>query len=225
MQVANVDQMSGGRVELGLGAGWYDDEHESAGIPFPSVGERFDRLEEQFAIVDGLWTTPIGESFSYDGTHYRLDNSPALPKPVQSAGYRQSIPLIVGGSGKRRTPALAARYATEFNLPFGSLDAFVAARQRVIDACVAVDRDPSTVTFSAALVVALGNDENAYARRAAAIDRQPDELRDNGIAGTPDEVRSGLERWQQAGAERVYLQVLDLADLDHLDEIAAAVAG
>ena len=115
--VAGVDQMSGGRVELGLGAGWFDGEHRAYGIPFPDVQERFDRLEEQLAIVTGLWSTPAGERFSHAGTHYRLEDSPALPKPTQ-----ERIPVIVGGHGPKRTPRLAATYASEFNIPFAPLE-------------------------------------------------------------------------------------------------------
>ena len=107
ISVAQVDQMSGGRVELGIGAGWFEAEHTAYGIPFPSLGERFDRYEEQLAVITGLWGTPPGETFDFDGQHYRLSDSPALPKPVQDGG----IPIIVGGAGKKRTPRLAARYA------------------------------------------------------------------------------------------------------------------
>ncbi len=217
--VANVDQMSGGRVELGLGAGWYDQEHTSYGIPFPPLGERFDRLEEQLAIVSGLWSTPVGERFSFAGTHFNVTDSPALPKTVQEGG----VPIMIGGAGPKRTPALAARYAAEFNVPFGGLDTFTIQRERVITACEAIDRDPTTVTFSAALVVAVGRDEAEFTRRAAAIGREPNDLRANGIAGTPAEVAATLARWHAAGAQRMYLQVLDLADLDHLDTIASVI--
>ena len=116
ISVAQVDQMSGGRVELGIGAGWFEAEHAAYGIPFPELGERFDRYEEQVAIVSGLWNTPPGETFDFPGAHYRISGSPALPKPVQDGG----IPIIVGGKGKQRTPRLAARYASEFNVPFSS---------------------------------------------------------------------------------------------------------
>jgi len=217
--VANVDQMSGGRVELGLGAGWYDQEHTSYGIPFPPLGERFDRLEEQLAIVSGLWSTPVGERFSFAGTHFNVTDSPALPKTVQEGG----VPIMIGGAGPKRTPALAARYAAEFNVPFRDLDTFTIQRERVITACEAIDRDPATVTFSAALVVAVGRDEAEFTRRAAAIGREPDDIRANGVAGTPDEVAATLARWHAAGAQRMYLQVLDLADLDHLDTIASVI--
>jgi F420-dependent oxidoreductase-like protein len=217
--VAGVDQMSGGRVELGLGAGWYEREHEAYGIPFQSLGERFDRLEDQMAIIRGLWSAPVGTPFTYRGKHYSVTDSPALPKPVQQGG----VPIIVGGGGAKRTPALAANYGAEYNLPFSTTARFGEQVQRVAAACAGVDRDPATITYSAAAVVCLGADEAELGRRAAAIGRQPDELRKNGVAGTPDEVRATLQRWEDAGAERLYLQVLDLADLDHLDAIAETV--
>ena len=124
--VAQVDAMSGGRVELGLGAGWFEEEHGPTASPSPIPGERFDRLEEQLAIVTGLWATPAGERFDFQGRHYQLTDSPALPKPVQ----RPRPPVIVGGLGKRRTPALAARYADEFNVAFASLGDFGNAGRR-----------------------------------------------------------------------------------------------
>ena len=216
ISVATVDQMSGGRVELGLGAGWFEQEHTSYGIEFPDVGERFDRLEEQLAIVTGLWATPIGERFNFAGTHYDLSDSPALPKPAQGT----DLPIIVGGGGPRRTPSLAARFATEFNLPFRSLEDFAAQRQRVLAACSDIGRDPATMSFSAALVVAIGADEGEYVRRATAIGHQPDDLRRVAIAGLVDEAVVRMQEFQDAGADRLYLQVLDLEDLDHLDVIA-----
>jgi F420-dependent oxidoreductase-like protein len=215
--VANVDQMSGGRVELGLGAGWYEQEHTAYGIPFPDLGERFERLEEQLEIVTGLWSTPTGERFSFTGRHYQLADSPALPKPSQGG----NLPIIVGGGGKHRTPRLTARFASEFNLGFRSVDDFTEQRQRVLDACSSAGRDPATMTFSAALVVVIGRDEAEFSRRSAAIDRNPNELREQGIAGVVAEASAVMERWQQAGADRLYLQVLDLGDLDHLDVIAS----
>ncbi len=219
ISVAEVDQMSGGRIELGLGSGWYEAEHTAYGIPFPGLGERFDRLEEQLAIITGLWRTPAGERFSYDGAHYQVVDSPGLPKPVQDGG----IPVIVGGGGPKRTPDLAARYAAEYNLGFAPVERFVEQRDRVVAACESIDRDPATIRFSIASPICLGADESEYERRAAAIDRQPDELRANGIAGTSDEVSAKLTRWFDAGVDRVYAQVLDLSDLDHLEAIAALV--
>jgi F420-dependent oxidoreductase-like protein len=216
--VANVDQMSGGRVELGLGAGWYEQEHTAYGIPFPDLGERFERLEEQLEIVTGLWSTPTGERFRFAGRHYLLVDSPALPKPTQG-----NIPIIVGGGGVRRTPRLAARFAGEFNFGFRPIAEFTEQRQRVHDACTAIGRDPATMLFSAALEVVIGADDAEYRRRSAAIDRDPDEARDRRIAGAINEAAAALESWQQAGADRLYLQVLDLGDLEHLDVIASTV--
>jgi F420-dependent oxidoreductase-like protein len=219
ISVAQVDQMSNGRVELGIGAGWYQAEHEAYGIPFPGLGDRFDNLEEQTAIIHGLWNTPEGETFSFDGAVWQVQDSPALPKPVQAGGP----PIIIGGGGKRRTPRLAAKYAAEFNLPFAPVDRFVAQCDVVREACEAEGRDPATMTFSAALVLCVGADEAEVERRAASIGREADELRQNGVAGTPDEARATLRRWADAGAERIYLQVLDLSDLDHLDLAATLV--
>jgi F420-dependent oxidoreductase-like protein len=219
ISVAQVDDMSNGRVELGLGAGWFQQEHEAYGIGFPPLGERFDRLEEQLDIITGMWSTPVGGTFDSPGGFYPVTNSPALPKPVQSP-----LPVIIGGGGPKRTPALAARFASEFNTPFVNREFFVAQRDRVRVACEAIDRDPSTMAFSAALVVCCGADDAEIERRAAAIGREPAELRTNGAAGTPDEVAATIRAWADAGAERIYLQVLDLADLDHLDLIATEVA-
>ena len=219
ISVAQVDDMSNGRVELGLGAGWYQQEHEAYGIPFPPLGERFDRLEEQLEIITGMWSTPVGKTFESPGGHYPVTASPALPKPVQSP-----LPIVIGGGGPKRTPALAARFATEFNTPFVPIEFFTAQCDRVRAACTSIDRDPATMAFSAALVVCVGADEAELERRAAAIGRKPGELRTNGVAGTPDEAAATIRQWAEAGAERIYLQVLDLADLDHLDLIATEVA-
>ncbi|WP_419993627.1 LLM class F420-dependent oxidoreductase [Streptomyces boninensis] len=217
ISVAQVDQMSGGRVEFGLGAGWYEDEHTAYGIPFPK--EKFPRLEEQLAIITGLWETAPGETFSYDGTYYQLKDSPALPKPAQAR-----IPVLVGGFGAKRTPALAARYATEFNVPFGSLEASKEQFTRVRAAAEAAGRKAEDLTYSNALIVCVGKDDAEVARRAAAIGRNVAELKENGIAGTPAEAADKLAQFAAIGSERVYLQFLDLSDLDHLELVASAVA-
>ncbi|MCU1374892.1 MAG: class F420-dependent oxidoreductase [Actinomycetia bacterium] len=219
ISVAQVDAMSGGRVELGVGAGWYDDEHHAYGIPYPGMKERFERLEEQLAIITGLWETPPGETFSFEGAHYAVSGSPALPKPVQ----QPRPPVIIGGHGAKTTPRLAATYAQEFNLPFSSVEVFTTQRQRVTAACEAIDRDPATMTWSAALAVCCGADEAEVARRAENIGREVGELRENGAAGTPDEVVATIGRYADAGASRIYLQVLDLHDLDHLALLGEAV--
>lgn len=219
ISVAQVDAMSGGRVELGLGTGWYDDEHSAYGIPFPGVGERFERLEEQLAIVTGLWETPEGERFSFDGAHYRLTDAPALPKPVQ----RPRPPVIVGGLGQRRTPRLAARYADEFNVPFAPIGEFANRIAPVTAACEAAGRDPATMTWSAAVVLCCGRDEAEFDRRAKATGQDPNTLRSNFAGGTVSQVVDQLGKLAEAGAQRAYLQVLDLTDLDHLRLVADEV--
>ena len=217
---AQVDQMSGGRVELGIGAGWFEAEHTAYGIPFPSLGERFDRYEEQLAVVTGLWNTPPGETFGFDGKYYEVVDSPALPKPVQAGG----IPVLVGGKGKTRTPRLAARYASEFNVPFSSAEDNARLFAGVRAACEEAGRDPSSLVYSSALVLCVGKDEAEIARRAAAIGRDVEELREHGVAGTPAEAVDIIGRYAEAGSQRFYLQVLDLSDLDHLDLVASEVA-
>lgn len=213
--VAQVDAMSNGRVEFGIGAGWNDTEHRSYGVPFPDTGERFDRLAEQLAIVDGLWRTPVGETFSYDGKYYSLVESPALPKPLQSP----RPPIIIGGKGKRRTPRLAARYADEFNVPFETLESTAAIFEKVRAAAGA-----RKLRYSAAQTVAIGRDDAEVARRAEAIGEDLSGLRVGGLAGTPAQVVDKIGQFAQLGASRLYLQVLDLRDLDHLEVIASAVA-
>jgi F420-dependent oxidoreductase-like protein len=217
--VAQVDQMSGGRIELGIGAGWFEAEHAAYGIPFPPLGERFERLEEQLAIITGLWGTADGETFSFDGAHYRLSDSPGLPKPAQ----RPRPPVILGGSGARRTPRLAARFADEFNVPFASVTDSAAVFARVREACEAAGRYAASMTYSVAQTLCCGKDEAEFRRRAAAIGREPAEAREHGIGGTPGEVAAKIAEFAEIGAERVYLQVLDLSDLDHLALIASDV--
>jgi F420-dependent oxidoreductase-like protein len=219
--VAQVDQMSGGRVELGLGTGWFEAEHQAYGIPFPAVSERFDRLAEQLEILTGLWTTPAGERYSFTGTHYTVVDSPALPKPVQ----QPHPPVIVGGKGKRRTPELAARFATEFNVPFATVDDVAAQFARVDRACAEAGRDPATLARSVAQMTCVGRDDAEVARRAEAVGMKVDELNEFDLTGTVAQVVDQLGTWQErTGFSRFYLQILDLADLDHLELIAAEVA-
>jgi F420-dependent oxidoreductase-like protein len=219
ISVAQVDQMSGGRVELGLGAGWYETEHTAYGFRFPPTAERFDRLAEQLEVVTGLWSTREGERYDFHGKHYTLTGSPALPKPAQ----RPHPPVIIGGKGKKRTPELAVKYAAEYNVGFGDLALTAECFDRVRAACDAAGRDRGTLTMSVAQTVCVGTDEAEVKRRAAAIGSEPQELAGNGLAGTPAQVVDTLGRWAEIGTERVYLQVLDLSDLDHLDLIASEV--
>jgi F420-dependent oxidoreductase-like protein len=217
--VAQVDQMSGGRVELGLGTGWFEAEHTAYGIPFPPLGERFDLLEEQLNIITGLWTTPADQAFSFEGAHYRVTDSPGLPKPAQ----RPRPPVLIGGSGARRTPRLAAAFADEYNVAFESVPDSAAGFARVREACEAAGRDPASMTYSVAQTVCCGKDEAEFRRRAAAIGREPGDAREHGIGGTPSEVAAKIAEFAAVGAQRVYLQVLDLSDLDHLALIASDV--
>ncbi|QYC43624.1 F420-dependent glucose-6-phosphate dehydrogenase [Nonomuraea coxensis DSM 45129] len=214
ISVAQVDQMSGGRVELGLGTGWFEAEHTSYGIPFPPVGERFGRFEEQLEIITGLWTAKDG--YSFEGSYYRLADSPALPKPAQ----RPRPPIIIGGVGAKRTPRLAAAYADEYNVPFRSLSDTGAAFDRVRRACEEAGRG---IVLSAAQTTVVGADRAEVERRAAAIGEDPDKLRESGVCGTPAEVVERIGRFAELGAERFYLQILDLGDLEHLELIAAEV--
>ncbi|MCW2899927.1 MAG: Luciferase-like monooxygenase [Streptosporangiaceae bacterium] len=218
ISVAQVDDMSGGRVDFGFGTGWYEAEHTAYGIPFPSLRERFERFEEQLEILTGLWGTPLGETYSFNGKYYQLADSPALPKPAQAGGP----PVIIGGTGPKRTPRLAARYATEYNTPFVNLDEAGPAFERVRAACEEAGRtDP--MIYSAAQVVCCGRDEAELRRRAGAIGRDLDDLRDNGLAGTPAEIVDKIGKFAELGCERMYLQLLDLDDLDHIELLASEV--
>ena len=185
ISVAQVDEMSGGRVELGLGAGWFEAEHKAYAIPFPPLGERFERLREQLDIITGLWTTPVGETFDYSGKHYAVADSPALPKPVQ----RPLPPIIVGGGGPKRTPALAATSPPSSTSRSSPLDQLTAIYDRVRAAVADAGRSPDSLTYSAAFVVCAGRDDAQVATRAAAIGREVDELRGNSpLVGTPNEI-------------------------------------
>lgn len=220
ISVAQVDEMSGGRVELGLGAGWFEAEHKAYAIPFPPLGERFDRLTEQLEILTGLWTTPAGDTFDYSGKHYEITDSPALPKPVQTP----HPPIIIGGGGAKRTPALAARFADEFNIPFVPLETLTEQYARVAAAVENAGRAKDSLTYSAAFVVCVGRDDSEIARRAEAIGREVDELRSNSPAvGTPAEVVDKLGPFLEAGAQRIYLQVLDQSDLEHIEFFAEQI--
>ena len=216
IQVAQVDQMSGGRVELGLGTGWFEQEHLAYGIPFPD--KRFGLLEEQLEIITGLWNTPVGARYDFAGEHYTLVDSPALPKPTQAR-----VPVIVGGGGAKRTPKLAARFATEFNLPFPDFADIAGKFDGVRAACEVIDRDPAELTYSAALIAVGGSDETEFARRAASVGREPAELREHGLAGTASEIVDRLGALAGSGVECVYLQIMDLSDLEHLEFLAAEV--
>ncbi|MGB2568529.1 LLM class F420-dependent oxidoreductase [Micromonospora citrea] len=222
VMVAQVDRMSGGRVELGIGAGWYEREHTSYGIPFPAVGERFDRLAEQLEIVTGLWRTPVGETYSYTGDHYRLVDAPALPKPAQRPGP----PVIVGGRGPKRTPELAARYADEYNMPFKSVEETAAAFERVREASDRTGRTGlgrAPLVLSAGVVVAIGRTDAEARRRAEPLHVKSALPPEDPVVGSPAQLVDRLGEFAAIGATRVHLRLIELDDLDHLELIAGEV--
>ncbi|MFG1713718.1 LLM class F420-dependent oxidoreductase [Micromonospora sp. NPDC049203] len=222
VMVAQVDRMSGGRVELGIGAGWYEREHTAYGIPFPPVAERFDRLAEQLEIVTGLWRTPSDETYSFTGEHYRLVDAPALPKPVQRPGP----PVIVGGRGPKRTPELAARYADEFNMPFKSVAETAAAYDRVREACDRAGRADSgraPLTLSAGIVVAIGRTDAEAQRRAAPLHVTSALPPEDPVVSSPAQLVDRIGEFAAIGASRVHLRLIDFDDLDHVELIAAEV--
>jgi alkanesulfonate monooxygenase len=219
--VAQVDAMSAGRVELGLGAGWFGAEHSAYAIPFPSLGERFEKLEEQLNIITGLWSTKVGETYNHSGKHYSLSDSPALPKPVQSP----RPPIIVGGHGPKITPRLAATFADEFNVPFAPYEVSRTQFKLVDGACAARDRDPESLVRSVALVVCCGENETVLERRASNIGRDVGELSTNGLAGSPAQIVEKILTYGALGVTRIYLQILDMSDLEHVGVIASEVMG
>lgn len=224
--VAQVDAMSAGRLEFGLGAGWFEQEHAAYGIPFPEVGDRFDLLEDSLAIITGLWGTPVGQRFSYAGARARVEDSPGLPKPVQQDPHSSGPPVIIGGRGRKRTPALAARYAAEFNVAFAPLEEAATQFDRVAAACAEAGRPAESLIRSAALTTVVGSDDAQVSARARAIGRDEAELREAGLAGTPGEVVDRIGTWVEGtGITRLYLQVLDLSEdvVDHLELIASEV--
>jgi F420-dependent oxidoreductase-like protein len=218
IQVAQVDQMSGGRIELGIGAGWYEREHTAYGIPYPR--RRFDLLEEQLEIITGLWRTETGGSYSFKGKHYELADSPALPKPVQRPGP----PIIMGGSGQPRSRSLAVKYASEFNLAyaFSTADETRATTRQLQAASREAGRDPASMNYSVTRTVFCGRNDSQIAQRASIIDTIPI-LRDTVISGSPARVADSIAQFAEAGIQTIYLRILDLHDLDQLELIAAEV--
>lgn len=210
VSVATVDAMSGGRVELGIGAAWYEREHQYFGIPFPPLGERFDRLEEQLAIVTGLWTTPPGGRFSFEGTHYRLDQCANFPRAAQRPRPR----IVIGGAGPKRTPSLAARFADEFNSGFteGIEERFANFRR----VCAEVGRDPGTVELSTTLPVCCGATPAETERRAEALGAAGARMLRMGVVGSPGDVTRRIAELAGLGVDTCYFHLYDVDDLDHV---------
>jgi F420-dependent oxidoreductase-like protein len=216
IMVAQVDAMSGGRIDLGMGAGWLEREHTSYGIPFPPLGERLDRMHEQLEIITGLWRTNVGDRFDYDGKYYTLIDAPALPKPLQQPGP----PIIVGGRGPKRTPEIAGRFADEFNMPFKTVAQTAVAFDRVRAAAA---RHGRQLTLSAGIVVAIGRTAEEAARRAAPLHVPSALPPEDPVVGDPERLVERITEMAAIGAGRVHLRVIDMSDLDHVDLIAEKV--
>jgi F420-dependent oxidoreductase-like protein len=214
--VATADEISGGRIEFGIGAAWYEREHNYFGVPFPPLGERFDRLEEQLEIITGLWATRAGERFSFQGKHYRLTDCASLPRPAQP-----SPPVIIGGNGPRRTPALAARFAAEFNSGLTSDVSPVFARVR--QACTDAGRDPATLRYSAVLPVCCGSTQEEAQRRLETLGAPGARLLALGVVGLPGDVAARVAEFARAGADTIYFHIYDPADTDHIRLLGESV--
>ncbi len=232
--VTTVDEMSGGRIEFGLGAGWNDLEHRQLGLPFPEIGERADMLEEHFAVLRGLWGEPDGWSFS--GKHVTIEDASFHPKPIARAGRPvgpngASRPrLLAGGEGSPRSIRIAARYADEFNLSSSSPGTARAKFAALTAACEAIGRDPATMARSVMSGVLIGRTEAELARRKAGLlaafgnefggDEWFDAREPRWILGTPDEAQAMVARFADAGTERIMLQDFVPRDLDMIDLMA-----
>jgi F420-dependent oxidoreductase-like protein len=221
--IQTVDEMSDGRVEAGFGAGWNADEHTQLGLPFPEIGERFDRLEEQMAIIHGLWTEPDG--WSYDGEHWQVRNSKRHGEIAR--GGRRHPHILFGGKGNARLAGLVARYGDEFNLNSASPDDVPAAYARVRAACEAIGRDPDEVVYSAMTGVLVAETDADLRVRVHDLlatigqgatdgDAWLAERRGRWIMGTPDEALERVRALEALGTQRIMLQDLLPRDLDHV---------
>ena len=220
--VATVDEMSGGRVEVGMGAGWNDLEHAQLGIPFPPLGERFGMLEESVAIVHGLWTEPDG--WRFDGKHWQVEGSLLRTRPERNG--RRHPPLLLGGRGGPRLARLAARYADEFNLTSASPADAREAYARLDAACQAIGRDPAEVTYSAMTGVLIAETPAELRDRTAQLLEIMDAdggadpeawlaaRRSRWIIGTLDEAGERIRAFAEVGAQRLMLQDFLPRDLD-----------
>ncbi len=235
--VATVDEMSGGRVELGLGAGWHAREHAAHGIAFPPLPERYDMLEETLAIIHGLWREPDG--WSYEGAHWQVRDAAFRPRPQRGPG-RPHPPLILGGEGGPRFAALAARFADEVNIVSATPERVRAAYGRVREACAEIGRDPDELTYSAMTGVLVAETDNDLAQRIHAqiaftaeggSDGGTDaeawlaERRMRWVIGTSEQARARIELLAEAGVERLMLQDFLPRDLDMVAEIGRVAAG
>jgi F420-dependent oxidoreductase-like protein len=221
--IQTADEMSGGRVEAGFGSGWNDDEHAQLGIAFPPIGERYDMLAEQLAILHGLWTE--GDGWSYNGEHWQVRG--AVRHGEIARGGRRHPHIILGGKGGPRLAGLVARYADEFNLNSASPDDALSAYGRVRDACGAIGRDPDEVTLSAMTGVLVAETDDDLRTRVADLlvalgqsgsdgDAWLAQRRGRWIMGTPDEAHERVAALERNGTQRVMLQDFVPRDLDHV---------
>jgi alkanesulfonate monooxygenase SsuD/methylene tetrahydromethanopterin reductase-like flavin-dependent oxidoreductase (luciferase family) len=237
--VTTVDHMSGGRIEVGIGAGWNDDDHEPLGLPFPPISERADLMEDQLALLRGLWTEPDG--WDFDGHQVSVRGGALRPRPVdvpgrpRENGYARPR-ILTGGEGSPRGYRIAARYADEFNLTSSSPEDVRRKQPLIDDACRAIGRDPATLARSAMVGVLMGADSAEVERRADALlgefgqsgasgIRWLEPRRKRWILGTPDEARAMVSRFAEAGIERIMLQDFLPRDLDMIDLMAAELIG
>jgi F420-dependent oxidoreductase-like protein len=230
-QVTTVDEMSGGRLEVGMGAGWNDEDHTRLGIPFPALKERYDRLEESLAVIHGLWTEPDG--WSHDGPAWQVRDALFRPRPAH--GDRRHPNLILGGEGGPRLARLVAAYADEFNRTSASPANVVPAFVRVRSACAAAGRDPDSVVLSAMVGVLVAESEGELRDRlrsqvallgsSASADEWLAERRDRWILGTPDQARQRIEEFAAAGVQRIMLQDFLPRDLEMVRLLGRIAAG
>lgn len=217
-----VDHVSNGRVEVGLGAGWNEHEHEAFGLSLPPIGVRLSMLEEQATILRALFDEG---TVDHQGEHYRLV-SPPFPPSRQAR-----LPIILGGGAKPRAARLAARVADEYNMVFESPAAAAAGRERLDRACEDAGRDPATLPLSLMTRFVIGADERelqARLRRLAEVAHEDVEARlaedgDGWIVGTPERVLERIQAYREAGVQRFMLQHLDYTDLDSLELFARRV--
>ena len=233
--VTTVDAMSGGRIEVGLGAGWNEAEHAQLGIPFPPLAERFDRVEEALAILHGLWTEPDG--WTFEGRFWQVHGS--LYRPPAARDGRRHPHLIVGGNGKPRGLRAAARFADEYNLSSATPADAATVREALRAACVAEGRDPDTLVFSAMTGVLMGADQGEVDERLARLmvdllrsDETPEQLaawlavrRARWLFGTPEQVLEQVAAFRAAGVERLALQDLLPRDLDMITSLGRHLQG
>jgi F420-dependent oxidoreductase-like protein len=221
--VATVDHASGGRVELGFGAGWFEGEHRAFGFPFPPVAERNERFLEQLEIIHRQWS---GEPFDYHGRHFQLEACEALPRPLQ----QPRPPIVIGGSGGPATVEAVARFADEYNTPYASPALCAERRARVRAACERVERDPDEVVFSLMTGFVIGSDRADVLRHGRGVmqmENGGDDVeaflashREDWLVGTVADVAARIAEYAAAGVERLYLQHLDFADEQALELVA-----